>query len=96
MTQFQIKIMMQSKEVVQDQAHSGAITAFEFATIEGQEILFSASQDGFLRAWAITGAKSSQIQAINKVDERNLQQPISSLQMATESFLIIGLSNGSF
>lgn len=51
-----IKVILAGKEVVEENAHFSCITAFEYASINGQEVFFSASADGMLIAWDITGA----------------------------------------
>ena len=46
-----LKLMVQSGEINMAGAHNGPITAIEFTQYGGQEVVFTASTDGVLKAW---------------------------------------------
>ena len=88
--------MLPGKEVAEPNAHTAPISAFEVASIGGQDVLFSASADGFVKAWDITNASTPGFTKINKLLERNFGAPVLSMKMTSPTFLVIGLINGSF
>lgn len=51
-----IQMVLLGKEIVEQNAHAQPITSFEYANISGQEILFSGSHDGFVKAWDVTNS----------------------------------------
>lgn len=51
-------MVLPGKEIVEPNAHTAQITALEFASIGGQQVLFSASGDGFVKAWDVTNAST--------------------------------------
>lgn len=91
-----IKLVLQGKEIIEENAHMANITAFEYASINGQEVLFSGGADGMLKAWDITGAQTPTRVRLDKISEKNFNMPITTLQMTSETFLVIGLENGTF
>ncbi len=52
-TAFAIKVITQTQTILSLNAHVARISDFELASINGQQILFSASEDGWLKAWPI-------------------------------------------
>ena len=91
-----IQIVLPGREVAEANAHTAAITAFEYAKIGGQEVLFSASADCHVRAWDVTNAQQPAFTKMNKILERNFQMPVLSLKMTSPSFLVIGMNDGTF
>jgi hypothetical protein len=52
-TAFAIKVITQTQTILSLNAHVSRISDFELASINKQQILFSASEDGWLKAWRI-------------------------------------------
>ena len=74
-------MVLPGKEVVEPNAHAHQLTAFEYANINGLEVLFSASADGFVKAWDLTNAAGQSFSKLNKLLERNFSAPVLSMKL---------------
>lgn len=67
------------------------------AVLQGAPYLFSASKDGTIKAWEFMDQQANApTGALKCVMEKQIGQPINTLQMANKDFLIAGVDNGQF
>lgn len=72
-------------EIVQKDTHAAPITALESVCLNGQEIVFSASTDGMLKAWTIDHNQLN----FALIQSQNLQSPIHCIQILLDSNCIV-------
>ena len=87
---FCIKVVTQNSEIMQDKAHDGIITAFAYASINSEGYLFSAAQDGKIKAWKTTE------QGLIQSAEQTCKAEILCMQLTSATFIVAGLTNGCF
>lgn len=85
-------IKTDSSQIITSSAHTGRITAIEYASIKGKSVFFTSALDGRVKAWELSADQLSLIFA----GDMNLQSPPLSMQLSTPTLLLLGLENGSF
>lgn len=85
-------MVMSEKEFVAQGAHTSLITSLEYCKFNGQEIIFTGSTDKTLKAWVIDRAQG----VLTAMHTQPFDCGVNTLKMTSETFLIIGLQNGTF
>ena len=56
------------------------------------DVIFSGGSDNFLKAWIINREQG----VLTSMETKQFEVPVISLKMMSETFLVVGLQNGSF
>lgn len=86
-----VEILKPGGSILQQGAHRDQITDIEFTIYNNQQVFFTCSLDCSVKAWTVAPDQQSLVPAA----EMALSSKAYCMQMATATFLLIGLDNGS-